>query len=155
MALLSVSGIIQWSPLNCWHDEIDINTGRYRHTQFLCYYKVNERTEDTWLSLAHESHNSAPDWRRVNTFSPCVRYSPHYRFHGTLSQVKTLEVLEHIIPFEPTARRKIAETVVESWQNSGSDEDSDRYVQEIAEIALALHSRGASIVKANDIPGEQ
>lgn len=26
---LLVSGIFQWSPLNCWHDEIDISTGRY------------------------------------------------------------------------------------------------------------------------------
>jgi len=149
---LLVSGIFQWSPLNCWHDEIDINTGRYRHTRFLLYCQISERTEDTWLSLAHENHNSSPDWHRVNTFSPGVHYSPHYIFHGALQQVKTLESVEHIIPIEPTARRKVAETVIALWQNAGSDSDAERYVQKVAEIALALHDSGASIVKASDIP---
>jgi len=151
VALFLVSGAFQWSPLNCWHDDIDINSGRVRHTRFLLYCQVGDRTEETWLSRAYDGPGQSPDWRRVNTFSPFVHYSPHYRYHGAIHQVEMLQLCDEMVPFESDARRKAALGLLVLWQNTGSYFDADRYVQEIETVVSRLHRNGASIVKASDM----
>jgi hypothetical protein len=118
----------------------------------LLYWKVGERTDDTWLSRVHNETNPSPDWRRVNTFSPGVRHSPHYRYHGAIHQIKTLEVSEGLIPFEPDARRKVARTLIGLWQNTGSYFAADRYVEKVFQSAMELHVDGQRSVQASDVP---
>jgi hypothetical protein len=149
---LLASRAFQWSPLNCWHEDIDINSGRVRHTRFLLYCQIGDRTEETWLSRAYASPSYSPDWRRVNTFSPFVRYSPHYRYHGAIHQVEILRRCDELVPFESDARRKAAHRLLVLWQKTGSYFDADRYLQEIETVVSRLHRDGASIVKANDLP---
>jgi hypothetical protein len=60
--LLPVSGRFQWSPLNCWHQDVDIRSGRIRHTRFLYGVQVSEHIEESWLSRAAESIPSEPTW---------------------------------------------------------------------------------------------
>ena len=152
--LFLVSGIFQWSALNCWHDEVDINTGRYRRTRFLLYRQIGERTEETWLSHSVRNPNTSPDWRRVNTFSPGIRYSPHHQFHGAIHQIKTLELAHNIIPFEPEARRKVANTVLTLWENNGSYSGADDFVEKVAQTASELHDKGGAIFTASDVPAD-
>ena len=81
----------QWSPLNCWHEEVDITTGRIRRQWILLFVKVSESIEDTPLSevvLKGQPPSGTPQWHRVNTFSPGIHYSPHYRFHGAGHQIR-------------------------------------------------------------------
>lgn len=91
IAMLLTTGFFQWSPLNCWHDDVDINTGCVRHSRYMLFCKIADHTEETWLSSVTKDLKTVRDWRRVKTFSPGVRHSPHYRFHGAIQQIKTLE----------------------------------------------------------------
>lgn len=142
--LLLISGLFQWSTLNCWHEDVDISTGRVRHTRYLLFCQISDRIEETWLSR-NNSSNSPPDWRRVNTFSPGVDHSPHYRFHGALHQIKTLELADSTIPFAPEAREQVVATLLALWKNSDSDADADDYVEQVAQTAFALHESGVLV----------
>jgi len=152
VASFLASGAFQLSPLNCWHDDIDINSGRVRHTRFLLYCQIGDRTEETWLSRAYDGPNRPPDWRRVNTFSPFVHYSPHYQYHGAIHQVETLQLCDEMVPFESDARRKAALGLLVLWQKTGSYIDANRYLQEIETVVCRHHRDGMSIVKASDLP---
>ena len=147
-----ISGFFQWSALHCWHDDVDINTGRVRHTRYLLFCKIGDRIEDTWLSRVRINSNTSPDWRRVNTFSPGVGYSPHYRFHGALHQIVTLELADKTVPFNPDARRKVSNTLLALLKNDSSDFDADEFVKKVVQTAFALHDSGASVVMASEVP---
>jgi len=147
-----ISGFFEWSPLNCWHDDVDINTGRVRHTRFLLYCAIADRTEDSWLSLAVPNPDISPDWRHVNTFSPGVHHSPHYQFQGAIHQIQTLEVADGTTPFEPEARRKVASKLLASWQLTGSDVEAGEYVEKVAQTAITLNKAGASVFRSSDLP---
>ena len=150
--LLLISGVFQWSDLNCWHEDIDINTGRVRHTRYLLFCQIGGRTEDTWLSRTLNDSNASPDWRRVNTFSPGVGHSPHYRFHGAIHQIKILELANNTIRFDPDAQRKVAGTLLALWQDGGSSGDADDFVDNVVQTALTLQDDGVSAVTASDVP---
>lgn len=150
--LLLIGGLFQWSPHNCWHEDVDINTGRIRHTRYLLFCQIGDRTEDTWLSHASSKSNGPPDWRRVNTFSPGVRQSPHYRFHGAIHQISALERADSMVTFDSLARRQVAETLLKFWQTSASCDDADEYVEKVANIACALHNDGVLVFAASDVP---
>ena len=149
--LLFVSGLVQWSPLNCWHEDVDINSGRVRHTRFLLYCQIGERIEDTWVSQNANNPNTEVDWQRVNTFSPGVHHSPHYRYHGAIGQIKSLQIVESAIPFEPGARRRVADTLLALWQSNDSYLAADEYIREISQAAISLHEVGASEVSESDV----
>src|SRR5262245_29409864 len=93
IALLVIPYFVPWTELNCQHQDLDTHTGRSRITNFLAFCKVSERIEETPISraLSREFIDGAkPKWTRVNTFSPGLRYSPHYYFHGSFSQISML-----------------------------------------------------------------
>ncbi len=149
---LFASVVFHWSGLNCWHDDIDINSGRVRHTRFILYCQIGDRTEETWLSRACDGSFQSPDWRRVNTFSPLVHYSPHYRYHGAIDQIELLQLCDERIPFESDARRKVGLGILALWQNTSSYHDADQYVHAIETVVSKLHRDGASIITASDLP---
>lgn len=126
--------LIQWSRLNCTHEDIDIRTGRIRTTHILTGLKASERTEDSALTKAlagDDLRGAEPDWHRVNTFSPGVHYSPHYRFHGAISQARFLEKLCEYHHLSPQAGREIALTILELWRDKGSDFSVGSFLREL------------------------
>jgi hypothetical protein len=123
-----------WSPVNCWHYDVDIRTGKTRYLRYL--FLVNTRTEikDSALSLAlspEERTDIPPEWRRVNTFSPGVHHSPHYTYHGALNQIRELEGTWEMFSFTPEQKRKSARDVLALWQRSGSDSAVSRYLGDL------------------------
>lgn len=149
--LFLVSGVFQWSPLNCWIDEVDIQSGRVRHTWLLLYCQVSQREEETWLSRAADSNERPPEWRRVNTFSPGSAISPHHMYHGAIHQIEMLSKVDDFIPFEPEARRQVANEVILLWQK-GSYFEAGTYVEKVFNAAFDLADSGASRVTAADLP---
>ena len=93
--LIGSSPLFPWTPFNCWHEDVDINTGKIRYSRYLLFYCVKTEIRDSPLSLAllpQERNGVTPDWRRVNTFSPGRRVSPHHMFHGAFYQIRELEL---------------------------------------------------------------
>lgn len=163
MLFIAISGIylwtniFLWSELNCRHEDVDIKTGRIRHTRYLLYCRVDEKVEDSILTnaLPREAVDGVqPDWRRVNTFSPGVRHSPHYAYHGAFSQIHHLQIIWTMVPFSDEAKRYVAEQVLRIWQSSGSYFRADDYIHRVFEMASKAHERSRREVTPEDLSAE-
>jgi len=151
--LFGLIGFFQWSPLNCWHEDMDIRTGRIRYTRYLFRCKVNERVMDSELTKAlppDAVECVEPDWHRVNTFSPGVHYSPHYRYHGAIHTIRMLKDAWERASFSAEARRRCAETVLELWQSDGGYHMAKRYA--LAVLDTAFRAGEASAIGVRDLP---
>src|SRR5215213_5058884 len=74
-----------WSPINCRYEDIDIQSGRIRKMRYFLFMKVSERVGPSSISRAPMPEDFSRDqfhWRRVNTFCPTIRHSPHHQYHG-------------------------------------------------------------------------
>ena len=122
-AVVVVPTFIPWTPINCTQQDVDIRTGRIRYSRYLAYCKVSERVEESALSrvLPREMVEGVkPEWEPVNTFSPGLHHSPHYRFHGAFGQIRDIEILWEAGKVDESTRRKIASHVLAHWQFHGS-----------------------------------
>lgn len=131
---LVVPVLTPWSEMNCENQEINIKTGQARYSRSLWFVKISERVEDTALShaLNGETVNVAETevWHRVNTFSPGVRHSPHYRYHGALSQAKEFGTLQQVYGLNKVDAARFAREVLITWQTNGSYFAADKVLQE-------------------------
>jgi hypothetical protein len=143
--------LVTWSPLNCRHEDIDINTGRIRHQRFLLGICVSEHVEDSPISRELGIADAAPDWRRANTFSPCVGYSPHYVFHSGINQTRKLERIWQLAVFTPGARKQISLEVLRLWQTGQCDDAAKPYIDALDTLAIDRESTEPSIT-IGDLP---
>ncbi|MFH0911272.1 MAG: hypothetical protein V1918_07215 [Planctomycetota bacterium] len=128
------------SKLCCTHYDVDIQTGRVRTTSYLFFMKIQEKIEDSYLTtlLTEEDLKDVqPEWKRVNTFSPDVRYSPHYVYHGAFGQIRELDMIfsGHGETFDPPTKRHIAKTVLRLWQESGNRFSAGHYIGKVFNLA--------------------
>lgn len=151
VVLVLISGVFVWSPLNCWHADIDINSGRVRRSWYLLYVQVRREIEPTWVSRAAAQPLGPAEWHRVTTFSPGTDHSPHYAYHSALAQVVSLEQQDALVMFTPQARRQVAREALRRWQ-AGSADEAEAYVHDVAETVMTLAGRGASGVNVSDLP---
>jgi hypothetical protein len=134
---ISFIGFFAWSPLNCWHYEVDIHTGRIRYTRYFLYAQVVQRVEESALSSALNTSDLAgvkPDWRRVHTLSPGVHNSPHYIFHSAMAQIRELDLCWKVGEFTPAAQRSSAKRVLELWQQSQDDDSVRPYLSALSDM---------------------
>jgi hypothetical protein len=115
--------VVIWSPLNCQYQDIDINSGRVRYQRVMLGWCVHETIEETSLSriVANETEEKIANWHRVNTFSPMVLYSPHYRYHAAIYQISELDLIWTSADFTPTAKRQMGQDVLLLWQVGKED----------------------------------
>jgi hypothetical protein len=128
---------LPWSEINCRHEEINIKTGQARYSHVLWFVKVSEQIKDTPLSLALQGETvdvaDVQAWQRVNTFSPGVRHSPHYIFHGALYQAHEMEMIGSMLGFTAERKREVARAILTAWQKSGSYQGANEYIQGLME----------------------
>jgi len=99
--------------------------------------KVSEKVVETPLSIVLEGEvidvADIEPWHRVNTFSPGLRHSPHYLFHGALSQIQKMDVICDLNHAGPEKRREIAENILRLWQTEKRYFPVDEYLQSLVE----------------------
>ena len=137
--LLSLVGFLPWSPINCWHYEVDIHSGRIRYTRYLAFVPISQRIDESALSRAlhpDDLRDSHPDWRRALTLSPGVRHSPHYIFHSAIVQIQELDMVWQAGGFTPAAKRSSAKRVLALWQEGQSDDAAKPYLRAISDLAF-------------------
>ena len=152
--LLSLVGLLPWSPINCWHYEVDIHSGRIRYTRYFAFVPISQRIDESTLSRAlqpEDLRDSHPDWRRALTLSPGVRNSPHYIFHSAIAQIRELEVVWQAGEFTVAAQRSSAKRVLELWQEGQSDDAAKPYLCAISDLAFRSDSEHKSIDE-KDLP---
>lgn len=139
LAVVVIPFFIPWSPLHCWHEEVDITTGRIRRQWILLFVTVAESIEGTPLSevvLRGQPSAGTPQWHRINTFSPGTHYSPHYRYHGAGSQMRLLAELWQLPPprnFPQELKEATARHVLALWQEGSCFRAGD-YIAELYDL---------------------
>jgi hypothetical protein len=110
-----------WSGFYCWTEEIGLDTGRKRSFTNILWISTSIKETPTWLSDTLDTPDSLREtrWNPVNTTSPGVSFSPHYQYHGALSQIRELEIICERLSLSPNATRLIAEMLIERWRNDG------------------------------------
>lgn len=119
---------------NCETQEINIKTGQARHRRYLFFVRIRDTTKDTVLSRAITEPVSVAeikDWHTVNQFAPPWDHiSPHYRFHGALSQVRTVEILQKSFDLNQSNVASIARQLLIEWQTNGSYFAASRFLND-------------------------
>jgi hypothetical protein len=138
-----VSFFNPWSGINCSHQDIDITTGQARYSRQFWFVQVSERIEDTYVSRAAGTEPPADparrQWHRVNTFSPWISHSPHYRFHAALSQVRLLEVIVEYVQIPADQEQQVARGLLDAWQRGSDDSDARDYLRALEDNTVAEH----------------
>jgi hypothetical protein len=154
LLILSLFGLFPWSGDNCWQDDIDINSGRTRHTRYLLWVPFTRSVQDSALTRAlspEELTGRRADWHPVVTLSPGLHHSPHYRFHGAIHQIRELEISWEFGKMTPEARRETARQVLHLWQQTGSYPRAGDYIWKVWERAREAEKSGKSI-DVKDLP---
>jgi hypothetical protein len=103
----------------------------------LGFCKISEHVEETALSEAlppAKLQGVRPDWRPVNRFSPGIRHSPHYGFHGAIHQIRTLSLIWEASEADQSVKAKTALHILALWQNAGSYSLAARYLDGLADL---------------------
>lgn len=154
IALLSVVVvfiIVKTQPIISSRHEIDINSGRVRHTRYVFGLQVSQHVESTWLSVTHGTPDSPADWKTVTTSYTDSRPSPHYVYHGAIGQTRTLEILDELVPFDAAAKKEVANNTLLAWQ-SGSYLSADDYIFCVEQIVVRLLRKEVDAVTVSDLP---
>jgi hypothetical protein len=130
---------ISWSPLNCWHEDIDITCGRMRTQHYILGLRITDTTEDTegselYVELVGEP--GAPEWRRVNTFSPGCQSSPHYTYHSSFSMLR--ELIESL-RWRNATREEMKDCLTgffKSLQKGNNDAEAKTFMQIFRKVSL-------------------
>jgi hypothetical protein len=155
VALLSLSllGLFPWSGVNCWENEVDIQSGRIRYTRYLLWLPIDQSIHNSALTealSAEERTDTHAEWHPVVTLSPRVHHSPHYRFHAALFQIRELELCWDYGKFTPAARRASGNRILQLWRETGSDSRAKEYIRAIGALAVDAVKEGRNI-DANDL----
>jgi hypothetical protein len=148
---LSCLGCFPWSPINCWHYDVDIHTGRERYTRVFLFTKVAQRVEESAVSAAlklEDVRGVQPDWQRVATGSPRAYGSPHYSFQAAHSQILELESYWRMGEFTSSARRASAKRMLQLWQRGQGASAAGPYLLALLRIVTDMEHK----VDEGDLP---
>lgn len=136
-------------------DDVDIKSGRTRHTRYLLNFKVSERIEDSILTetLGEFPEGVQPDWRRVNTLPLGAKHSPHHVYHGAVSQIYMVGMIWQLFPFSDEAKRQVARTILGKWQADGNCFGVGQYIKNVLRTAKRKEEFDSkAIISATDLP---
>ncbi len=153
--IASSLGLLPWNSINCWHEDVDIGTGRIRSTRYLCWIAVRTGVTNSALTDAlqpPELQATNAAWRRVLTLSPGIRNSPHYSFHSAIAQIHELELLWRLADFTPAAKRASALRLLSAWQAAGDDGAAGQFLRCLGEFCQPQGGEPRR-VEAEDVTG--
>ena len=147
-------GVLPWSPVNCWHHDVDTYSGRLRYTRYVFWVPIREKIEDSSLTKALHHDDLAgvkSGWHHAMTFSPGLRHSPNYVSHSAIHQIRELEMSWSLADFTPEARRASARHVLDLWQRTGSDSGAGDFLRALGDRELSANGTTNKLAVA-DLP---
>lgn len=140
LALLIYSNLFSWTEkFSCKYEDVDIMTGRVRATQYVLFFKVAEKIDDSAFSKVFPVEKVSavkPEWRRVNIFRFGSHISPHFAFHGAIYQIHQFDTIWKVIPMSSEDKQKQVSQVLALWQASNSDTLAGDYIQKLEDKAI-------------------
>jgi hypothetical protein len=146
--------VAPWSRLNNEEQEIDLYSGRARITRHFLWRRVRQDVRDTPVSEAIAANGGASDaekWVMVNIFQPDVSNSPHFVYHGALSQANWMLLLWEMHKCDSHARAKTARQLLRVWREGESYHAAYDYF-DLLERALGAGRKRDEVVTAEEIP---
>lgn len=138
--LLALRVLPSLPTLNCTKDEINIRTGKGRHSRYVALMRISETTFDTPLSSAITRPVRETDieaWQTVNMvykpFQPC---SPHYHFHLALDQAAEAGSLLDSLNAPAERRAEVATEILKAWQTTRSYEGARKVLSMLYSDAI-------------------
>jgi hypothetical protein len=111
---------------------IDINTGMIKSQKYYWFLKYSDKTEPSFLSeMLGVDSAEKPQWHIVNTLSIGHRNSPHYVFHGAVSQVTQFKLMVSLYNIGEQDSKAIAHRIIELWKENQSDNKAGEYLSQI------------------------
>lgn len=126
---------------NCETQEINIQTGQARYRRYRFFIRVRNETKETALSeLITKPVNVAEiaPWHTVNQFAPpSFRISPHFRFHGALSQASNFKNALAFSRIAKDRQHELATEILHQWQTTGGYFGADDVIMELYDEAIS------------------
>jgi len=146
----------RWPKLCCEFDDVDINTGRTRHTRYLLYCKISEKIEDSLLTktIGQFPDGVQPDWQHVYTSHLQIanRVHIHHAYHGAFAQIHNVDVIWQLFAFSDEAKRYLVQTVLDKWQSDGRYFGVDAYLVNVSTTAKQkIKSDPNAIISVSDL----
>jgi hypothetical protein len=140
-------------PRDKW--EVDLNSGRLRHTQYFLWFKSNETVSETVISteLAHSDIKlDQPDWHPTAsvTFGGT---RADYAYGAAIGEMTGMGEIWKAVAFDDGAKLQVAFNVLRCWHRDRDCEGSERYLQKIGSFALGPMPSPAPI-SAKQLPAD-
>jgi len=119
-------------------EDVDIKSGRIRYTRYFLNYKISEKIEDSILTetIGQFTEDVQPDWQRVNRFDGIIdSISPHYKYHGAIGQIHSVDKIWQLYPFSDEVKKHLAQTILDKWQSDGYYFGVNRYLMNVSSMA--------------------
>jgi hypothetical protein len=131
-----------FAHLNAELQEIDINSGKARFTRFVFYMRVSQVEKETVVSrLISGPTQARTEWHSVNLFTAGSRISPHYCFHGALSQLNRLELALQNSNMTEEDMQLYARRIVKAWKAEGDYFAAGAVIEEAEDRAYKKYLR--------------
>ena len=125
-------GWLSW-PGEIRTQDFDLYSGRVRYQTYWGKVMYEERFDTMRIAQYYEPIKREPDWRRVNKFTNGGRVSPHYYYHGALSDDRSLMQQFEYYKISEARRREVVKKVFELWQKDEGDFEASEYIMELGD----------------------
>ncbi len=143
------------SRLNNKEIEMDLNSGRVRHTKHFLFAQSSRRVSETAVSSVLPAKDRLPgeEWVTICDFAGGSGVSPHFVYHSALAQVNMLQRCWNASDVTHAARAKTAGQLLYVLREGGQDSPANRYLDLLWKECSKLELRGCAI-NADDIPND-
>ena len=149
---LVVLPLFAWSQLWCTNVYFDANSGQVKQERYLFYMKAGETIKDTDFSRLYLKHMGQPrarDWKLDCTLSPGVHNSPHYIYHGAMSDARMFAKWLAVGKFTDEAKAEAARDFLSLYKDPKRWEKATfEYANAIFELALQSDDSGKEVTVA-------
>ncbi|MDD3153299.1 MAG: hypothetical protein PHS41_00410 [Victivallaceae bacterium] len=127
--------LFPWSRMNCLSVEIDLYSGRVRHTKYYWFFplaqRISEDRQFTRLLFPDRTRMPQPRWRDCVRFdSAHVDRSPEYPYANAIWQSgKGFEMAS--VRMNEVAQSALAAEIVRLWTLSGRDAEAGQYLEKL------------------------
>jgi len=147
------SALRKWPELGCEFEDVDINTGRIRHTRYLLYCKMGENIEDSILTqtIGQFPDGLQPDWQHAFAFNLGSGHS-HFTYYRAISQIRDVDLIWGAYHFSDEAKRHMAQTILDRWQSDGNYWGAGSYIRDVGNtVREKTESDPKAIISLADI----
>lgn len=147
--------LLIWTRWSCTHEWFDVTAGRIKVEDWTYFRKRGETIKDTPFTELYRKligEPPDPDWRLMNTFSPGVRHSPHYKYHTVYGDVRRVLLLFEYAEFTEEAKRDVLLNMARLLPDDHHWSLMRQYLGALGELVKREGETGDGRIEADELP---